>query len=671
MDDITFKARYQSARTGWKNFVADKDFDKNTGVNPDVYQSWIESRAAGVSALEMQLPPITKQDKSLVNQGYTDYTIFLHDRFSAFFRKKERLLSIFGGVGLWMDNHLQVFHKLGDSKLIDKLREVNIKYGTSFREDRIGTNAVALANQLNAETWVIGDENYHRALKEYVTCSSPRMRQGFVEGFMMLIFPLSEFNETKLFLCDYMLDAFYHLYDDEERLEHASRNMIIKASLRRTNSCYFVCDTLGRLVEASDNFYRLMRTDPQLVAGKPIDTTFTFVPSLSNRFAGKKEETFQCTIKEPQTGTARRYTVESFPVMVNSSYSSGTLFILTDAKSMSEYIKRMSSKRNPYTFDQIVGNSESFRNAIQLAIAAAKSSSSILIQGDSGTGKELFAQAIHAQRFPDTDKPFVAINCGGLSRDLLNSELFGYVEGAFTGAKKGGAPGKFELANGGTLFFDEVGEMPLEMQAALLRALEERAITRVGGSMRTPIDVRILSATNRDLWQMVQEGTFRLDLYYRLNVISIRIPPLRDRRDDILMLANHFIEDFSSELGKNIIGYSEEYERHLLAYDWPGNVRELKNVIERSVNLEEGPLLIDCSYLRSLSRSAHNEKYGITGSAELFTSLRPSNYQDYEKILIEELLITHRGNKTKVASELGISRKTLYNKMHRYGMSLS
>ncbi len=669
MDEATLRSRCQKSVTAWERFVAERPYDKTTGISPEIYQSWVRSRAAGVSMTDDRLPPVGMDDKSMVNRSYTDYTVFLHDRFSGFYRREEKLLANVGGAGLWVDGNLQVFHKLGDHRIIEQLRDFNVKYGTSFKENRLGTNAICLADQSGKEEWCIGDENYHQALKQYVTCSSPRMRQGFVEGFMLLVFPIEEFDELRLFLCEYMLEAFYHLYDDHERLEVASLKMITDATLKRTNSAYFLCDTLGRLVEANPEFYRRMHITPQLAAGRPIEQVLTFVPTLTSRFASNKEETFQCAITEQRSGVIHRCTIERFPVMVNSSHSSGMLFIMTDTKSMDTFVKKMSS-RNPYcTFDQIVGTSEPFRNVIRLAMAAARSSSNILIQGESGTGKELFAQAIHNQRFPEMDKPFVAINCGGLPRDLLNTELFGYVEGAFTGAKRGGAPGKFELANGGTLFFDEIGEMPLDMQTSLLRALEDRSVTRVGGSTRIPIDVRVLSATNKDLWQMVQDGTFRLDLYYRLNVISINIPPLKERKHDILLLANSFIQEFASEMGKNIVGATVEYETCLQAYDWPGNVRELRNTIERSMNLEDGPLLSDCTFLKSLIKTEPATKLAEPENATPHMTAMPS-FRDFEAQRINELLIANGGNKSKVAAEMGISRKTLYSKMKKYGIEL-
>ena len=225
------------------------------------------------------------------------------------------------------------------------------------------------------------------------------------------------------------------------------------------------------------------------------------------------------------------------------------------------------------------------KETIEVARMAARSSSNVLIEGESGTGKELFAQAIH-NASKRSAGPFVAVNCGAIPRELIASELFGYSEGAFTGAKKGGNPGKFELADGGTLFLDEIGDMPLEQQVALLRVIQEKSVSRIGSNQVIPVDVRIICATNKNLLELMQTGRFRQDLYYRLNVINLRILPLRERKEDIPVLFQHFLQQMNQE--GNQLSQQDVIE-HLLSYDWPGNVRELQNVVERFVHLEHMP----------------------------------------------------------------------------------
>lgn len=243
-------------------------------------------------------------------------------------------------------------------------------------------------------------------------------------------------------------------------------------------------------------------------------------------------------------------------------------------------VNRYSISPARFCFDDILTRSEIMRDTIELAKAASQNKSTILIQGESGTGKEMFAQSIHNQsRY--ADGPFIAVNCGAIPRELVGSELFGYVEGAFTGARKGGSPGKFELAQGGTLFLDEIGDMPLEQQAALLRVLQEKQVCRLGSSKAIPIDVRVICATNRDLYSEVQKGTIRKDLYFRLNVISLRIPPLRERPEDIDLLLKHFLVQGDPQWLEHIHAIDPVVWDLLKRYSWPGNVRELQNFAER------------------------------------------------------------------------------------------
>jgi len=308
---------------------------------------------------------------------------------------------------------------------------------------------------------------------------------------------------------------------------------------------------------------------------------------------------------------------------------------------------------------------------------AGANNSTVLLQADSGTGKEVFAQAIH-NGSARKNGPFVAINCAALPRELVGSELFGYVEGAFTGARRGGRPGKFELANKGTLFLDEIGDMPLEQQAMLLRAIQEKAILRVGGDSQIHVDVRIIAATNQDLLDLVEQGRFRADLYYRLNVVQITIPPLRERREDIGMLFKHFLKEMSSRFNRQITEVDSAVVKSLEAYNWPGNIRELQNVVERILLLaEDGHITIDC-----LPREVVNEAIGHSRERWEWTSdgalgsPRPSSNRnirklhaiEQEKERIMKALDKYGGNVTKASIELDISRNTLYRKLKNYNI---
>ena len=307
-----------------------------------------------------------------------------------------------------------------------------------------------------------------------------------------------------------------------------------------------------------------------------------------------------------------------------------------------------------YRHSDVVTKNPHMEEILALAREVASLRSTVLIRGESGTGKELVARAIHYSG-DRAEKPFITVSCAALSETLLESELFGYEKGAFTGANAQ-TKGKFELADGGTIFLDEIGDISPKLQADLLRVLQERRFYRVGGGEEIQVDVRVIAATNKDLAQEVQEGHFRDDLYYRLNVIEIRIPPLRDRREDIPLLAEHFVERIGHELGKDIGGISEDALKLFIEYDWPGNVRELQNVIERAiVTCHNGRLeRADFAFLDDRNPSREPWKVPDVPLSEL------------ERRAIVAALERKQGNVREAAAALGIDRSTLYDKLKRY-----
>lgn len=319
------------------------------------------------------------------------------------------------------------------------------------------------------------------------------------------------------------------------------------------------------------------------------------------------------------------------------------------------YHKGLAAK---YSFKDIIGTSKSIYETIEMTRKYSKVDSNILLIGETGTGKELIAQSCHRES-QRRKGPFVAVNCAALPENLLESEFFGYVQGAFTGAAKGGKPGLFELAHQGTIFLDEVSEIPLKLQGRLLRVLQEREIMRLGDDRVIPVDVRVISATNKDLKQLAVRGDFRLDLLYRLDVLHLNIPPLRDRQGDILVLLKHFIAMYSSKFIKNIQQLSPEAQQLLTDYNWPGNIRELCNVCERLAVLAEGPVVMKEDVLRVLDlgpRMTETEREaGKPASAKKFLALNGQ--------IIREALLKAEGNKTKAAHSLGISRTTLWRKL--------
>lgn len=342
------------------------------------------------------------------------------------------------------------------------------------------------------------------------------------------------------------------------------------------------------------------------------------------------------------------------------------ILVLKPLAEVHRLVNRYSSFQARFHFDDILTCSEIMEDTIALAKAASQNKSTILIQGESGTGKEMFAQSIHNQS-PFSDGPFIAVNCGAIPRELVGSELFGYVEGAFTGARKGGSPGKFELAQGGTLFLDEIGDMPLEQQAALLRVLQEKQVSRLGSSKAIPVNVRVICATNRDLYNEVQKGTIRKDLYFRLNVISLRIPPLRERPEDIDLLLKHFLIQGDPEWLEHTPTIDPAVWKLLKNYPWPGNVRELQNFAERiqfavsdySIKLEDLPYEIQTLHEKETVRPIMSMPAYLNIKQQL---------AEVEAQQIKALLLQFNGNVSRVAEALGVSRRTVDRRIKKYGL---
>ncbi|MBY8972137.1 sigma 54-interacting transcriptional regulator [Pseudomonas sp. P867] len=337
----------------------------------------------------------------------------------------------------------------------------------------------------------------------------------------------------------------------------------------------------------------------------------------------------------------------------------GVIVSVRENRRIREITRRLIGTQARYTFDTIQGTSRAIQDALHLGRIASRGDATTLVLGESGTGKELFAQAIH-NASERCNGPFVAVNCGAIPRDLVQSELFGHVEGAFTGSARGGSAGKFELADGGTIFLDEIGDMSFDAQVSLLRVLQEGEVTRVGAKSSRPVNVRIIAATHRNLSQAVAEGAFREDLYYRLNVLNLTVPPLRMRREDIPLLARHFLQRCARSLRKPVQGFSPEALALLSAHGWPGNVRELENAIERATNLAMGELIQPADLPLETQQRA---------TLRLYQPQPAQDLSSHELHAIVAALKNTGGNIRLAARQLNVSRGGLYNKMGRFGLS--
>jgi len=372
----------------------------------------------------------------------------------------------------------------------------------------------------------------------------------------------------------------------------------------------------------------------------------------------------------PVNGSKERYDLSAYPIIDNNEQIIGIVLVIKGIQKIFNLVNKYAGMRAYYTFDDIIGDSMEFIQVIKHAENISNSPSTVLLLGESGTGKELIAQSIHNASHR-RDAVFIAVNCGALPKSLFESELFGYEEGAFTGSKKGGHAGKFELANGGSILLDEIGEMPLDMQVNLLRVLQEGYITRIGGTKNIPVDVRVIAATKKNLFEEVKKGTFREDLFYRLSVIPLFIPPLKERGNDRITLFNHFLKVKAQKLDKPIPTISQELFNKVIEYHWPGNVRELENYVENIVNFNGkssfniiNPTNSNETFQGNVSSQTNRQTGHFFGEDELNMTL-----EEKEKSTIKACFDHMGGNMTKVSRKLGISRTTLYSKMKKYNLS--
>ena len=382
-----------------------------------------------------------------------------------------------------------------------------------------------------------------------------------------------------------------------------------------------------------------------------------FFPDLDLQEAFRHKAGLACNFQFNKGRKQKEDFAGIITVIQHEGHVEGLTLSFRTVQEMQRFASSLLDYEANFTFDDIIGESNIIEKIKKTFQKSAITDSTILIQGESGTGKDLFARAIHAYSLR-SNGPFVSINCGAIPETLLESELFGYEEGAFTGARRGGKPGKFELAHRGTIFLDEIGDIPLHLQVKLLKVLEEKKIERVGGTRAIPIDVRIIAATHRELEKMMENQRFREDLYYRLSVIPVFIPPLRERKEDIRPLMNKFFTDYNKKMGKRVSGFSQQALDKILEYHWPGNIRELENAVEYAINM------VNDGYIQTEHLPARiiKEKWKEVNH----TRKSGDNIKDMEQKAIIEALNkfgTSGSGKEKAAQYLGISRATIYRKL--------
>ena len=557
-----------------------------------------------------------------------------------------------------------ILNIIGDKGILDAARDMDMVIGAYMDEKSIGTNAMGIAISEDVPIQVSATEHFVTAYHKW-TCSAAIIHDenAHIIGTLNLTGNSKLVHPHTLGLVVAAVKSIESQMNSEKvQNELVKSYLYMNTVMDSMDYGIIAVDINGMVRNINMASCAMLKIVKEEIMNNSIEKVLDNWKYVFNQVKEQKDYHDE-EIVLIRNGIRERYTLSAYAIKGENNNLIGMVLTVKEIQRVLNLVNKYTGGRARYVFEDIIGESSSIKRVISNARNIASSPSTILIEGESGTGKEVLAQAIH-NASDRRNNSFVAINCGAIPKNLIESELFGYEDGAFTGAKRGGMPGKFELANGGTLFLDEIGEMPLDMQVNLLRVLQEGCVTRIGSSRNIPIDVRIIAATNKELGKEIEKGTFRRDLYYRLSVIPICLPPLRDREDDIMLLFKHFLSVKAEKLRKPIPSISDEIYSNILTYNWPGNIREIENFVENIVNLD-GNTTFDIENKQAVVPCIAKCVNKISDEEQYICSL-----EELEKKAIIASIKKFDGNITKVAKVLGISRNTLYVKMKKYDIEL-
>ena len=645
--------KFQAIKKEWEKFIAgDAGVDRQI-VTDEVFESWEICKQLGVDPIRIPQHEIltgTELEELLSNNAsFIDIS-------RPFMSNLHKFLAGSGFLVALYDRDGYVLEVIGDENAVTHARRGDFVVGSLWTEESAGNNNIGTVLRLKRPIQIFAAQHYHRFFHNETDSSAPIYNpEGDLAGGICLTGHY--FRATRDTLG--MVIAAAQAIENEMQTRKATRELQIAYSFQNTvitsiPEALITIDNHGMISLVNDNARKLFFPHLDRVVGQPLSNVF-----------GKENLRFLSTVSNSETLTDTEvriytqnagfdYTLTCNTIMDAEGKTIGKILILNELKRAKTLVTKMIGAKAKFTFENICGRNSRFITTLEQARVIAQSSSNVLLLGESGTGKDVFAQAIH-NAGDRKNGPYVAINCAAIPRDLITSELFGYSEGAYTGSRRGGSQGKFELADGGTIFLDEIAETPLELQAVLLRVIEDKSIIRIGGSRVRPVDVRIIAATNRDIMSEIRKGTFRKDLYYRLSVFSIHMLPLSERLDDIPLLVENFVRKHAQNTGRKACRITPRVIESFQRYNWPGNIRELQNVVERMLNFAPSD---------ELTADLIPEEICSTTAARL--SPEPiMTSREFERQAISKM-IHSKMNKAEIARKMGISRPTLYRKCKEY-----
>jgi len=648
-DPAAFSERSErQTRRAWENYVTGQS--EVAGVRNEIVQSWKRSMHLGVDATRRHSRKIEHDDElhKLRRRNSS-----LRQAAHAAFARLEQHLAGAQAILILTDKNGIIIDAIGDRSVLDEGRNIHLEIGGVWNEDVIGTNGIGTALKTGKATYVHAAEHFCEGVQAW-TCAGVPIFDPFdrsVIGVVDLSGPPDIFRMHNIALVVAAAREIEIALAEQQREERTRLlETFLESDASRPDNCVLLLDKVGRIMFRHGLDDRLHLPRPDFAVGHQL------LPLNANMSAGDIRAALP---KDIETDGITRLEIDG--CLRGAALS---LKRSTKIKPQDTVAVRIKPRANVEEDEiVIVGNAPKMLEAIELAERAASANVTVLIQGETGVGKELFARLVHS-RLQREDAPYVTVNCAAISKELIGAELFGHVDGAFTGALRGGKPGKFEHADGGVLCLDEIGDMPVELQPFLLRALEQRAIYRIGDNKRRPVDVRLVAMTNHNLRSDVERGTFRRDLFYRIGIVAIDVPPLRQRRSDIALLVDHFNEKFSTRFSRAPLHFEPTTIAKLRDYRWPGNVRELRNLMERLYLLKRNASVTPFDLPPEIVEPAG--ELGFNHYVEV--GEEPVNLENMEASAIRRALAAEKGNLTRVAEALGISRPTLYRKIKQYGI---
>ena len=638
------------------------------GVRQPVAQSWQRSAAAGVDADMGLVPGLARDELQTQLRGSADFVTVM----DPVAKLLSRNVADSGVVFCLFDTEATLLTMVGDPGAMSLVASFGIRPGARFAESVTGTSCVAISLARKGVSACLGAEHYCQCLHAIVGSASPVFDLdgemiGLIAGFGMVESANAKMLHSLVMSTVTLVDRHFRMTRNRELINRYRQ--ITQELFMPGADASMIVGLQGYIRQVNVKAMRLFNIESASQLEEPIDRIANFDPPLFKNVCENQVEVRDVEFEVTSERDHFIALVDGFPLRRQTREVVGTLVVFRKRQALTG-ARQAGAPR--FTFDDILGESEAVQRAKTGAMIAASTNVNVLLEGDSGTGKELFAQAIHnaSERMV---APFVTINCAAIPRDLSESEFFGYDDGAFTGARKGGTMGKFEVAHGGTVFLDEIGELSLEIQSELLRVIETRSIVRVGSHDEIPVDIRVIAATNKRLLDEVEAGTFREDLYYRLSVTKIALPSLAESPSDMPQLIQHMITHFNERMGCNVRRVAEDIMARMADYSWPGNIRELKNAIEHAVMLCQGEVIQYAHLPDELREALLYRTKPVDRTDPLLDEKRVVEKisRDLQKgareLYIRALRLAH-GNVSKAAQSLGVGRATFYRKMARLGI---